>query len=275
MRTDEPAGRERLLVVDDNLTTAGFVGEILSDTGYDPVICLTGAEALAQFGAGDVALVVLDVLLPDMTGVDVARSLKQAAPPDSYLPVIMLSALASEEDKIRGLEFADDYVTKPFSRVELLARVRTFLRIRKMHLQMVHSRRLYQHLHDHAPFMYLSLGTDLTIRSCNHAFQRTVGVDPNGSVGRSAESFFVEDERLALNSFLAEAGAVFDEPREARFVLAGAQGERIEVLVRACARGWMAAGTHPWLLSCRISHARSDSKKNRKWRGCSCTAPPA
>ncbi|HEU5242490.1 MAG TPA: response regulator transcription factor, partial [Ornithinibacter sp.] len=93
--------------------------------GYEVAVADTGPAALAQFDKNGADLVLLDLMLPGLSGVDVCRQLRQR----SSVPVIMLSAKDSEIDKVVGLEIgADDYVTKPYSSRELLARVKAVLR---------------------------------------------------------------------------------------------------------------------------------------------------
>ncbi len=116
---------ERVLVVDDEPTVTEVVERYLSLEGYDVSLAANGHEALklAQEWAPD--LVVLDLMLPGVDGLEVCRQLRR----DSQVPIIMLTAKGDETDRIVGLELgADDYVTKPFSPRELVARVKTVLR---------------------------------------------------------------------------------------------------------------------------------------------------
>ncbi|MBD3241433.1 MAG: response regulator [Chitinivibrionales bacterium] len=214
----------RILVVDDNVTTASFIHDILEEAGFDACVCHSGRDALQKVQQQRADLVVLDVMLPDMDGLDVARGLKEAAGGQEFMPIIMLSALCSEEDKLRGLAHADDYVTKPFSRVELLARIKAFLRIQLMHRELSQSQRLYQALHDHAPFMYLSLDTELRITCCNIAFERATAMEREQIVGRQFVEFFDADERLPLTSFLTDVSHREGEQREAHFALVPPDG---------------------------------------------------
>lgn len=117
--------RPTVLVVEDEAGIAETILYALRTEGFEPVWKTTGRDALAELGSRAVALVVLDVGLPDMSGFDVCRELQRRAP----VPVIFLTARASEVDRIVGLELgADDYLAKPFSPRELTARVRAVLR---------------------------------------------------------------------------------------------------------------------------------------------------
>jgi two-component system catabolic regulation response regulator CreB len=117
--------RPTVLVVEDEQAIADTILYALRTEGFDPVWKTTGSEALAALRKQPVALVVLDVGLPDMSGFDVCREMQKLGAP----PVIFLTARSGEVDRIVGLELgADDYLAKPFSPRELTARVRAILR---------------------------------------------------------------------------------------------------------------------------------------------------
>ncbi|MBI2571363.1 MAG: response regulator [Candidatus Schekmanbacteria bacterium] len=121
------AAAETILVVEDDRTISDGLREILTHVGYDAIPCYTGGEALALLQEGPVDLVLLDVMLPDMTGYEVLAQLRRRAEFDS--PVVFLTGMAEVDHKVRGLELgAIDYVTKPFDPRELLARIRRALR---------------------------------------------------------------------------------------------------------------------------------------------------
>lgn len=120
-----PVTRQTILVVEDEHSIAETITYALQTEGFAPVWRTTGREALNVLKQQTVALVVLDVGLPDMSGFDVCREMQKLGAP----PVIFLTARSSEVDKIVGLELgADDYLAKPFSPRELTARVRAVLR---------------------------------------------------------------------------------------------------------------------------------------------------
>jgi two-component system OmpR family response regulator len=116
----------RILVVDDEPNIADVVSMALRFQGYAVESAATGGEAVAAVGAFRPHLIVLDVMLPDFDGFEVARRLGAQ---QARVPIIFLTARDATEDKIRGLTIGgDDYVTKPFSLEELVARVRSILR---------------------------------------------------------------------------------------------------------------------------------------------------
>ena len=115
----------RILVVEDEESFSDPLSYLLRKEGYDVAVAETGPEALDQFEAHGADLVLLDLMLPGLPGTEVCRRLRAT----SNVPVIMLTAKDGEIDKVVGLEIgADDYVTKPYSSRELLARVKAVLR---------------------------------------------------------------------------------------------------------------------------------------------------
>lgn len=122
---ERPVTAQRILVVDDDESTRKVVGYALEQEGYEVHATGDGAEAEALFWRISPALVILDVVLPGKSGLEIVRDLRAR----TAVPVIILSARADEVDRILGLEFgADDYVTKPFSPRELISRVKGLLR---------------------------------------------------------------------------------------------------------------------------------------------------
>ena len=116
---------QTVLVVEDEASIASFVAMYLRNAGYDVKVAPTGREALTVAESQSPALVVLDLMLPDIDGIEVC----QAARHTSDVPILMLTARDEDVDKIVGLEVgADDYLTKPFNPRELVARVKSILR---------------------------------------------------------------------------------------------------------------------------------------------------
>ncbi len=118
----------KILVVDDEPDIAGVVGYNLEKEGFTVVQAHDGEAALRKIRLEKPDLLILDLMLPGMSGLDICKTVR-ANPQTSQLPIIMLTAKSDELDRILGLEIgADDYVTKPFSVKELMARVRSILR---------------------------------------------------------------------------------------------------------------------------------------------------
>jgi two-component system alkaline phosphatase synthesis response regulator PhoP len=117
--------QQTILVVEDESSIASFVSLYLKNAGYSVRTAATGAEALTQAASGESSLIILDLMLPDIDGIEVCRRIRKT----SDVPILMLTARDEDVDKIIGLEVgADDYLTKPFNPRELVARVKSILR---------------------------------------------------------------------------------------------------------------------------------------------------
>jgi two-component system, OmpR family, response regulator RegX3 len=115
----------RVLVVEDEESFSDALSYMLRREGYETVVAADGVEALAEFDRAGADIVLLDLMLPGLSGTEVCRALRSR----SSVPIIMLTAKDAEIDKVVGLELgADDYVTKPYSARELVARIRAVLR---------------------------------------------------------------------------------------------------------------------------------------------------
>ncbi|MGH7611811.1 MAG: response regulator transcription factor [Candidatus Dormibacteria bacterium] len=136
MATEAAAPGTRILVVDDESNLADLVATALRYAGFVTATAESGEAALQSVSSFEPHLVILDVMLPDFDGFEVARLLAERG---SQLPILFLTARDATEDKVRGLTVGgDDYVTKPFSLDELIARVRVILR-RSGHAQESHN----------------------------------------------------------------------------------------------------------------------------------------
>ena len=117
--------QKKILIVDDEPKLVDMIAVYLVKEGYDVVMALSGVDALYRFKIDSPDLVVLDWMMPDVSGLDILKEIRKT----SLVPVIMLTAKADEVDKLVGLELgADDYITKPFSLRELSARIKIPLR---------------------------------------------------------------------------------------------------------------------------------------------------
>jgi len=118
----------KVLIVEDEASYSEALSYVLRKEGYDVAVAETGPDALTAFDRGGADIILLDLMLPGLSGTEVCRTIRQT----SSVPIIMVSAKDTEVDKVVGLELgADDYVTKPYSSRELLARMRAVLRRRE------------------------------------------------------------------------------------------------------------------------------------------------
>ncbi|MGI9136182.1 MAG: MtrAB system response regulator MtrA, partial [Candidatus Nanopelagicales bacterium] len=117
--------RGRVLVVDDDAALSEMLGIVLRGEGFEPVFCADGAQAVQAFRDSRPDIVLLDLMLPGMDGIDICRAIRQ----ESGVPIVMLTARGDTVDVVVGLEAgADDYIVKPFKPKELVARIRARVR---------------------------------------------------------------------------------------------------------------------------------------------------
>ncbi len=118
-----------IFLAEDEHRVAAFIKKALEENSYTVDVCANGAEAIRQFAHKTYDLVILDVLMPHLNGVEVCRHIRQK---DKNIPILMLTALGTIDDKVTGLNTgADDYMVKPFHVKELLARIEALLRRKK------------------------------------------------------------------------------------------------------------------------------------------------
>jgi len=123
----------KILVVDDTPKNVKLLADVLTVKGYTVVTATSGREALAKVEAEGPDLLLLDVVMPEMSGYEVCRQIRDNAA-TKVLPVVMVTALDPAEERVKGIEAgADDFLTKPINQAELLARVKSLLRIKELH----------------------------------------------------------------------------------------------------------------------------------------------
>ncbi len=123
----------KILLVDDIAINLELQKAYLQGSGYDVILAMDGEEALRKVYEEKPDLILLDIMMPKKNGYEVCRLLKND-PETRFIPVIMVTALKDIEDKIKGIEAgADDFISKPFNKTELMARVRSLLRIKSLH----------------------------------------------------------------------------------------------------------------------------------------------
>lgn len=187
-----------ILVVDDDEALAEMVGIVLSQEGYESVFCTAGNQALEAFERYQPELVLLDLMLPGMNGIEVCTELRKT----TEVPIIMLTAKSDTEDVVKGLEAgADDYIAKPFKPAELLARIRARLRPREdKNSEIINIRGLTIDLSGHsvtrdgAPVPLTPLEYDLLVnmaRQPGQVFSREALLDNVWGYGKTVDSRLV------------------------------------------------------------------------------------
>jgi two-component system response regulator RegX3 len=115
----------KILIIEDEISFSEALSFLLEKEGFETKVADTGMQGIEAFNAGQFDLVLLDLMIPEISGIEVCRTIRAT----SHIPIIMLTAKDSEVDKVVGLELgADDYVTKPYSARELVARIKAVLR---------------------------------------------------------------------------------------------------------------------------------------------------
>jgi putative two-component system response regulator len=122
--------KERILIVDDQANNTELLEAYLAPLGYDIIIASSGKKALERLSGGEIDLILLDVMMPEMDGFEVTRLIREDEN-HRTLPIILVTALHETEDRIKGIDAGcDDFISKPIERMELLARVRSLLKIK-------------------------------------------------------------------------------------------------------------------------------------------------
>jgi len=125
--------RDHILIVEDETNSRFLLKTYLNSEGYDVKMARNGEEALKMVAEDPPSAIVLDILLPKMNGYEVCKILKHSIN-TSFIPIILVTALRGKEERIQGIEAgADDFINKPFDRVELLTRIKSLLRIKALH----------------------------------------------------------------------------------------------------------------------------------------------
>ncbi|MBI3268109.1 MAG: response regulator [Planctomycetes bacterium] len=129
----ETERRSKILVIDDSVADVDLITEILADAGYEVASREDGPSGLEAFQKDRPDLVLLDIIMPRMSGLEVCEKMRKSAA-KAFIPIVMLTALSGDEEKVKAMDLgADDFLSKPFYPSELVARVRAHLRTKKLY----------------------------------------------------------------------------------------------------------------------------------------------
>lgn len=194
---------EQILLIEDDQDVAALIRQLLLEEGYQVVLAASAEDGEARFDPRQVDLVIVDAMLPGMSGWDFCKLIrgKQARP---YVPILMLTARAALHDRVRGLEAgADDYLTKPFDIDELLAHVRAMLRIRRVELRLWRRALELEALNAVAATVNSSLDLNQVLSRAIHRVTETAGA-------RIGAIWLADEEEDALR-LVAQVGLTPDQ----------------------------------------------------------------
>ena len=173
-----------ILVVDDQPENTELLEAHLVPQGYEVVKAASGEEALKILSGNQIDLVLLDIMMPRMSGFEVLEKIR-ADKKTRLIPVVMVTALKETEDRIKALEAGcDDFISKPFDRHEILARVKSLLRIKSLHDEVEEARKYAENINNTVREPLIALDQDLRVVTVNRSFYEFFKVKPEETVGQ-------------------------------------------------------------------------------------------
>ena len=173
-----------ILVVDDQPQNIELLEAHLVPQGYEIVKAASGEEALEKLSGNQIDLVLLDVMMPRMSGFEVLEKLR-ADKKTRLIPVVMITVLKETEDRVKALEAGcDDFISKPFDRHELLVRVKSLLRIKSLHDEVDEAREYAESIINTVREPLIALDQDLRVVSASRSFYEVFKVKPEETVGQ-------------------------------------------------------------------------------------------
>jgi PAS domain S-box-containing protein len=212
---------EVILVVDDDFDNAQCFAAILENDGYETLIADNGSEAVSIAASGKVDLVLMDIIMAGIDGVTAAGMIKANVGPEDFLPVALVTAFHDEKTKIQGLTHADAYIAKPVSNTEIVAIVRSLLKIRRLTRELAKTRDTYKRFYENIPLMYVTVRRDGLIVSSNKSFADIFQISKGDSEAKNIRSFLRSDDNAAFSLFLESVINTDPVPQQGVFEFAG------------------------------------------------------
>jgi PAS domain S-box-containing protein len=211
------SARETVLIVDDDEENAHCFSAMIETAGYAAIVTTRGSESIDIIKREKVDLVIMDVVMPGIDGVTLAGRIKAMAGAADFLPVVLVTAYANEETKIAGLSCADAYIAKPVSNTELLAIVRSLLKIRRLTLELAVSENKYRRLYENFPQLCLSVKPDGAMVNGNRLFCETFQLSSSAVAGTSITSLLRPEDHPLVLRFLGSVVSTDPVPQQSVF----------------------------------------------------------
>lgn len=194
----------RVLTVDDNRTNLQILQVFLKKLGHEAITAEDGAQAVAQFIKHDPDLILMDIMMPVMDGLEATRQIR-AIPCERWVPIIFLSALDRDENLVGGLEAGgDDYLSKPLNFVVLEAKMRSMLRTLRMQQQVSDALRRLKTISDNVLEAIITIDSEGSIVSCNNAIENLFGWQPLDLIGKNVNVLCPEPFKSEHDNYLRE-----------------------------------------------------------------------
>ncbi|MBN1131002.1 MAG: response regulator [Chitinispirillaceae bacterium] len=193
---------EIVLVVDDDPDAGKCFCEILEHAGYKTVRTDSGEKAVRLAGERGLDAVVMDVMMKGIDGITAAQRIKAIPGENEFLPIVLITAFYCEEKKIEGLSCADAFLGKPVSPSELVATIRSLLKIRRLTRELYVSREKYQRFYDNIPHLCVSIKPDGTIISANKLFCIFCDSPKSAVEGSSINDYLAKEDLSLFAAFL-------------------------------------------------------------------------
>ncbi len=191
-----------ILVIGGEKSAADQLAEMLRVQAYAVSVCAGRKEALDVVRDHGADLVFLAATAPGEDDAETARQLRDACGTTHFVPVILVGASGQTQDNAAGLGYADDFITTPLCRDEVLGRIRVMLRMRLIHRELVESKSSYEFLYENSPYLYVVIDANRIVSDCNARFCSMVGLGKSEVTGAGFLSFFLAEDHKMITSFL-------------------------------------------------------------------------